>query len=151
MQGNNEKAIRTVALAGNDETEMLRLFEELTAAPICELPKNGAKGYYYYKYRKYELTAFFGKFTNESVKDFDTVVFILPAVKIEREITDAFICARSCKSAVILLTDYKRAKKTGKKINARLLSRALKAPIIKSTPYSGRGANKLLEEIHKRS
>lgn len=115
MQGNNEKAIRTVALAGNDETEMLRLFEELTAAPICELPKNGAKGYFYYKYRKYELTAFFGKFTNESVKDFDTVVFILPAVKIEREITDAFICARSCKSAVILLTDYKRAKKTGKK------------------------------------
>lgn len=39
MHGNNEKAIRTVALAGNDETEMLRLFEELTAAPICELPK----------------------------------------------------------------------------------------------------------------
>lgn len=49
MHGNNEKAIRTVALAGNDETEMLRLFEELTAAPICELPKNGAKGYFYYK------------------------------------------------------------------------------------------------------
>lgn len=115
MHGNKEKAIRTVALAGNDETEMLRLFEELTAAPICELPKNGAKGYFYYKYRKYELTALFGKFTNESVKDFDTVVFILPAVKIEREITDAFICARSCKSAIILLTDYKRAKKNGQK------------------------------------
>ena len=95
MHGNNEKAIRTVALAGNDETEMLRLFEELTAAPICELPKNGAKGYFYYKYRKYELTALFGKFTNESEKDFETVDFIMPAVKIERENKESFISARS--------------------------------------------------------
>lgn len=151
MQDKKETAIRTVALAGNDESEKLRLFEELTAALICELPKNGAKGYFYYKYHKYELTVLCGKFTKESIKDFDTVVFILTAAKIERELTDAFICARSCKNTIVLLADYKRAKKAGKKINARLMSHALKAPIIKSTAYSGRGTNRLLEEIHKRS
>ncbi|UKI22211.1 MAG: hypothetical protein L6V88_07345 [Anaerotruncus sp.] len=48
MHGNKEKAIRTVALAGNDETEMLRLFRRINCcADLRTAEKNGAKGYFF--------------------------------------------------------------------------------------------------------
>ena len=44
MHGNKEKAIRTVALAGNDETEILRLFEELTLCADLRIAEKRRKG-----------------------------------------------------------------------------------------------------------
>lgn len=123
------KSIDTVGFVGESE----KLISELT----CPLSRKTAGDRFYYKSSLFRV---------EEPDDAKVRIVVFSAV-------DVFCCFDTLvdmvdyQKCVLYLTDIKKAKRMGIKINRARLSYALECPVVFAT-RSARGINRLLEAVH---
>ena len=146
LHKNNE--LHTVAIAGRCRSAKLNLFEELTGNFICEIPETELKGVFYYKYNQYILTYLSEDSSADCSQEYDCVIYVINACRLESELVDALRFSRQAERFVVLIchTD----KKYRPPLNVKLLSGVLGAQAVFQTRCSSKGVNKLLDAIGKR-
>lgn len=106
---------------------------ELTT-PFCSCDN---ECYYYYNYNVYKITPL--SYAKTSVVIFSALDLMWSFDKLLE------LCNRD--NVIVYITDYKKAKHIGYKINKRKLSYILSCPVVFETAHSARGINKLMQAI----
>lgn len=138
----------TVAIAGKCTAAQLNLFEELTGAFVCDFPKSGLKGMFYYKYREYMLTCLPCGSSACSAENYDCVIYVLNPYRLESQLVNALRFSRSAKRFIVLICRG-RKEKIKPPLNIKLLSGVLGAHIVFETCSSSKGVNRLLDTLAK--
>lgn len=141
------KELRTVAIAGSCRSAKLNLFEELTGTFVCEIPQTDIKGMFYFKYNEYLLTYLSDNCPSQKAADYDCVIYVINACRLESELVDALRFSRQANRFVVLICHSDR--KYRPPLNVKLLSDVLGAQAVFQTRCSSKGVNKLLDAIGK--
>ncbi len=147
LQLHKNKELRTVAIAGRCRSAKLNLFEELTGTFVCELSETEIKGMFYYKYNEYLVTYLSDDCSPELADDYDCVIYVINACRLENELVDALRFSRRAERFVVLICHSD--KKYRPPLNVKLLSGVLGARAVFQTRFSSKGVNKLLDAIGK--
>lgn len=128
----NEK--KTVAIIGDSESDANAVFSELT-----NIRKKNNGNSYYYKYNKYTVFNFHSDF-EEYVKSEtpDCTVFIITSISSFQLLYRIFDITKN----VVVFLRFRK-----KYVNAERLEKLLGVPVVKSTAFSAKGINALLEKI----
>ncbi len=145
LHKNNE--LHTVAIAGRCRSAKLNLFEELTGTFVCEMPETELKGIFYYKYNQYIVTYLSEDCLADSSAEYECVIYVINACRLERELVDALRFSRQAERFVVLICHSD--KKYRPPLNVKLLSGVLGAQAVFQTRCSSKGVNKLLDAIGK--
>lgn len=147
MQFYKNKELHTVAIAGRCSSAKLNLFEELTGTFVCEIPETVLKGMFYYKYNEYLVTYLSDDCSAEYAADYDCVIYVINACRLESELVDALRFSRQANRLVVLICHSN--KKYKPPLNVKLLSGVLGAQAVFQTRCSSKGVNRLLDVIGK--
>ena len=157
---------RLIVLAGNPNAGKSTVFNELTGmhqhtGNWIGKTVETSKSHFYYKYNDYDIVDLPGTYTlnssskeEEVARDFlldtkpDCIVCVVDSTVLERSLLLVFQLMQLSNKLVVVLNLCDEAKKKGIFIDEYKLSSLLGVPVVKATARSGKGINRLLEQIH---
>ena len=157
---------RTVVLIGNPNVGKSTVFNELTGmhqhtGNWIGKTVDTTKSHFYYKYNDYDIVDLPGTYSlfasskeEEISRDFiessnpDCTVCVVDSGVLERSLLLVFQLMKLSSKLIVVLNLCDEAKKKGIYIDEYKLASLLGVPVVKTTARSGRGINRLLEEIH---
>ncbi len=157
---------KRVLLAGNANVGKSTVFNEITGSRQHTGNWTGktvdiAAGHYYYKFNDYEIIDLPGTCSLLSVseeeriakrylcfEDYDCVICVVDATCVERNLKLVLQILEVTSRVVVLLNLCDEAKKQNISVDEKALSDMLGVPVVRATARSGKGINRLLEQVH---
>lgn len=140
----NKKLI-CICAAKNRERE--KIMHELSH-PYISRNHGMNKSDFRYKFNEYSLIGMNETELEKSNVSPDCFVIVISAKDIEIELSFAKDIISRHENVLVFLNRERTAGKNNTAADAKALSALLGVPVIESSPHTGRGINRLLEEIH---